>query len=46
VAGTISEAGLALPVPLIDYLAVASEAKRDPKRLVDRLLRAQCDLIG
>ena len=40
VAGTIAEAGLASPVPLIDYLAVASEAKGNPKRLVERLLRA------
>lgn len=39
VAGILAWASLASPAPLIDYLAVASEAKGNPKRLVERLLR-------
>jgi hypothetical protein len=46
VAAVLAEAGLASPAPLIDYLAVASEAASDPKRLVERLLRTESGLIG
>ena len=47
VADLLTREGMASPAPLIDYLAVASGAKGDPKRLVERLLRTpESGLIG